>query len=279
VLLLAVLGGVGYVVYPRPSHAPSAASHAPTAPTAPAAQNVPPPLAARSYAGALILNQSGSQLASWNQTSSYCPTDSGWSADGTVGTNSAGDVTLKTSGKSGSCAALISPNTYSAGIIEADINFPALPGTPGTIANWTAFWLTYGPTWPTRGELDAVEVEPVTGRNAVSWHSGTVASEFSASTDDLYATKLPAMSANLTPGWHVVDIVYTKGFFAISYDGREFTEFSSSNVTGAPLNIQITTSVTPNIASVVQKIGGTPKNSDTSPATVAVKYVRVWALK
>ena len=39
---------------------------------------------------------------------------------------------------------------------------------------------------------------------------------------------LPVDGPNLTPGWHVVDVVYTKGFFAVYYDGKEYTSLSSS---------------------------------------------------
>ena len=43
-----------------------------------------------------------------------------------------------------------------------------------------------------------------------------------------------------------MDIVYTKGFFAVYYDGKEFTSLNSDDVTGDALNIYLTTSVTPN---------------------------------
>ena len=53
-----------------------------------------------------------------------------------------------------------------------------------------------------------------------------------ASTDGFSPVKLPASGPNLTPGWHTVDIVYTKGYFAVYYDGEQFTSYTSSNVTG-----------------------------------------------
>jgi hypothetical protein len=314
-LLLGVATGAGYVIYPGQVGGDAAIQNSagvvpglskalghslpkrisalkpkpkpkpkPKATTAPKSQPTLPepatPLGVGSYAGALLLDKTGSQLASWNQTSSYCPAKYGWSSDGTVGTDSAGDVTLVTSGKSGSCAALISPGAYSSGVIEADIDFPALPGSPGTIANWTSFWLTYGPTWPASGELDAVEVEPVDGQNAVTWQCGKTSSSLTAaSTADFDRVQLPVESANLTPGWHVVDVVYTKGFFAVYYDGHQYTSYTSSNITGSALNIQITTGVTPDNSSIAAQIGGPPKNSDSSPATLAVKYVKVWSFK
>ena len=84
----------------------------------------------------LLLNEPGSALTAWNQTSSYCPATSDYLADGTVGTDSGGGVTLTTSSKPGSCVALISPSTYSSAVIEAEMYYPAVPGKPGTIANW-----------------------------------------------------------------------------------------------------------------------------------------------
>jgi hypothetical protein len=115
--------------------------------------------------------------------------------------------------------------------------------------------------------------------NAVSWHSGTSAAPFVASTDGFFPAKLPVESPNLTPRWHIVDVVYTRGYFAVYYDGAEYTHYTSAHVTGDPLSIYITTAVTPDVSAVRQKIGGPPVNSDSSPATVAVKYLRVWSYR
>jgi hypothetical protein len=229
--------------------------------------------------GSLLVDESGTQLASWNQTSSYCPTTPTIIGNGTVGTDSSGDVTLTTTGKAGSCVALISPGTYSSDVIEADLYFPALPGKPGTLANWTAFWLTDSSAWPADGELDAVEVEPVDATNAVTWHSGTSAAQFTASTSVYSDVRLPEDGANLTPGWHTVDLVYTKGYFAVYYDGEEFTSYTSSNVTGDPLNLYITMVATPATSAVEAEIGSPPINTDSSPATFTVRSLKVWSLR
>jgi hypothetical protein len=224
------------------------------------------------------VNETGSQLTSWNQTSAFCPEQSWQLPDGTVGTDASGDATLSVSG-TGSCVAMISPGSYSSDVIEADIDFPALPGSSNTIADWTSFWMTDGGAWPEDGELDAVEAQPVNGENAVSWHSGTSSAQFVASTDGFFPAKLSAGAPDLTPGWHTVDIVYTRGFFAVYYDGQQYTSYTSGNVTGDPLNLYLTTSVTPDISAIQQQLGGPPVNSDSSPATIAVKYLRVWAFR
>jgi hypothetical protein len=233
-----------------------------------------------SHAGSLLLNDTGSQVAAWDKTSSYCSSDSISVATGTVATDSSGDATLTTTGKPGSCAAIISPDSYSSSVIEADINFPALPGKSSTIANWTSFWLTNQATWPVDGELDAVEAAPLTGENTVSWHSGPSSSSvFVASTDDFHQTKLPIKGPDLTPGWHTVDIVYTKGFFAVYYDGQQYTSYTSSKVTGSALNILLTSTVTPKTTAASDLIGGPEVNSASTPVTIGVKYLRVWSYK
>jgi hypothetical protein len=238
----------------------------------------PVPLGGAKYAKSLILDDTGAQLKAWNQTSANCPVNPGYIADGVVAAGSGGTIKLTTSGRRGSCVALVSPGAYSSGVIEADLYFPALPGKPGAIANWTSFWLS-GQTWPNDGELDAVEVEPVDGRNAVTWHSGTASAPFVAATSDYFPTRLPVQSANLNPGWHTVDIVYAKGFFAVYYDGRQYTSYTSSHVTGHPLNVYVTMTDTPDNSWVEGRIGGPPVNSDSSPATLMLKYLRIWSYR
>ena len=236
------------------------------------------PVAGSSYAGSLELNDTGSQLVSWNNTSSFCTQQSWESPSGTVTSDSSGDANLTVSGTSGSCVSIQSPQQYSSGVIEADIDYPALPGKSGTIADWTSFWMV-GSNWPNDGELDATEAEPVDGIDATSWHSGSSGAEFTASTDGFFSNTLPKDTTNLTPGWHTIDIVYTKGFFAVYYDGKEWTSYTNSNVTGDPLNIILSTGVTPNNSSVEGIIGGAPVNSSSSSTTVAIKYLKIWAYK
>jgi hypothetical protein len=234
------------------------------------------PLAGGQYAGSLVLDKPGSALTSWNATSSYCPATNNYLADGAVGTDSGGGVTLTTSAKPGSCVALISPAQYSSGVIESEMYYPAVPGKPQTIANWAGLWLTDGARWPESGELDASEIEPVDGTNAVTWHSGTTGSEFTASTSSFSPLVLPSDGANLTPGWHTIDVVYTKGFFEVYYDGHEFTSYTSSNVTGSPLNVYFTSVNSPDTTAVENAIGGPPVNSANAQSTITVKYLKIW---
>lgn len=257
------------------------AGHKPTPHPSPAKTPAGPlvPMGGASYAGALILNATGSQLTAWNATSSYCPQTPGFVPDGAIGTDASGNATLTTTGTAGSCAALISPGAYASNVVEADMYFPALPGQPGSIANWTGLWMTDGATWPVDGEIDATESEPINGVDSVSWHSGTTDQPFVASTDGFFPATLPKESGNITPGWHTVDIVYTRGFFAVYYDGNQYTSYTSDNVTGSPLNIYLTMVNTPDTSYIQQRIGGAPVNSDGSSPTYAVKDVRVWSYR
>jgi hypothetical protein len=174
--------------------------------------------------------------------------------------------------------AIKSPSAYSSGVIEADIHFPELPSNPATIADWTAFWLTDTAHWPQNGEIDAVEAEPLTGVNAVAYHWGTASKPHHRSTDGFAPDgKIPVAGPNLTSGWHVVDIAFTKGFFAVYYDGKQFASMRGSEITGAPLHILLNSAVTPRTKAAEKEIGGKPKNSDSSPATIEVKYLRVWS--
>ncbi|HEY0933005.1 MAG TPA: glycoside hydrolase family 16 protein [Trebonia sp.] len=237
------------------------------------------PLTAAEHAGSLLLNASGATLKTWNATSSYCPQSTGYLGDGKVATDSSGAVTLTTTRSVGSCAALISPDAYASVVLESYFYLPPLPGKPGTLANWDGIWMTDGAAWPEDGELDAVEVEPLNGQNAVNWHSGTSAALFSISTSGFVARLLPKKGPNLTSGWHTVDAVYTKGYFAVYYDGRLFTSYTSANVTGSPLNLYVTTSVTPDNSAVRSELGGPPSNSDTSSPVFAVRYLRAWSYR
>lgn len=265
-------------------HAVTSSSGGAAVPAIPAssiADTAGPPMAGADHAGSLELNATGSQLLSWNQTSSFCQGSSWEVPNGKVAVDSSGDLTLTTNGQPGSCVGLVSTGTVSSGVIEAAIYFPPLPGKPNTIANWTSVWLTDQANWPVDGEIDAVEAEPATGKNAVAYHWGTEQSPQEVSTDGFAADgNLPVQGPNLTPGWHVVDIVYTKGFFQVYYDGKLFSTGDNSVITGAPLNLIISSSVTPNTQAVDQTLGGTPPvNSDSSPAAMAVRYVKVWSYK
>jgi hypothetical protein len=267
---------------PRAATASPAVRSSAPAGALPPATSSSTPLAGGNYAGSLILDDTGSRLTSWNQTSSVCDGQSWEVPDGIVSTDSSGDATVETTSTVGSCVGLVSPAAYASNVIEASIDFPALPSKPNTIANWTTFWLgdLQPGTSPMSGELDAAEVEPNVGFSTVNYHWGTTAASFRVSTGGGPAGYvLPAEGPNLTPGWHVVDIVYTSGFFAVYYDGSLYASYKSSVITGDALNIIISSAVTPNTTAIQQALDGPPINSDSSSATLVVKYVKIWSYK
>lgn len=77
----------------------------------------------------------------------------------------------------------------------------------------------------------------------------------SASTGTFHQTKPPIKGPNPTPGWHLVDIVYTKGSFAVYYDGYESTSYRSK-VTGWTPDTMLTSTVTPKTDAAWNLIGG-----------------------
>src|ERR1700759_2768510 len=80
-LAVVLVAGIAYAVWPNSSPSSTAGGGAATRSVA-------------SHAGALELNASGSQLVSWNQTSTYCAQDSISTGDGTVATDSTGNAAL-----------------------------------------------------------------------------------------------------------------------------------------------------------------------------------------
>src|SRR5258708_3248121 len=92
----------------------------------------------------LVLDADGSALYDWPRTEEGAAN----MTRGNVTVNSSGDLVLHTSGQDGNFAGIESPEEYTHGAFEAQIN---VPSQGGKIANWPAFWLL-GDDWPTHGE-------------------------------------------------------------------------------------------------------------------------------
>jgi hypothetical protein len=86
-------------------------------------------------------------------------------------------------------------------------------------------------------------------------------SKQTVSTESWREEMLPAESSNIGPGWHVVDIVWTSGFFSVYYDGHLYTSYHGSGVTGAALQVAISSAVAPDNGEIEQALGGPPINS------------------
>ena len=74
-----------------------------------------------------------------------------------------------------------------------------------------------------------------------------------------------------------MDVVFTKGFFAVYYDGKEFASSRNSVITGAPLNILLNSSVTRTPTRSRAARRRQAEELRQSPAAMAIKYLKVWS--
>jgi Glycosyl hydrolases family 16 len=240
--------------------AAAAHGHTPQSAAAPAFSSGPPERSPRiagapgqlmpvgvpaSQVGKLLVNDTGVDLARW----------SGRQHGGSV-TDHNGVLGLSTSGAPRNGYSIISPNTYTSGIIEARIYFPG--GTNGKIADWPAFWLSSAwsgaVSWPDGGEMDLAE--GLHGDLCVTYHYGV--NGRSVSTWPFGVTS--------APGWHVVTGVWSAGQWDVYYDGKLAKAISGSFVVNDPMNI------------ILSAYQGRPGNHPGVPATLEVSYLRVWSL-
>jgi hypothetical protein len=151
--------------------------------------------------------------------------------------NAGSAVVVKTTGANGDCTSIESLHTYPVSdgyVYEAKVYFSAIPGTK-QFADWNSFWM-YGSDWPVDGEVDAVET--TFGTQFVSYHYGTRNSEVSTCNRsngcDFSAGAITAKSANIEPGWHIVDIAYGDHRIQIFYDGHLYTTIAGRFVNPKP---------------------------------------------
>jgi hypothetical protein len=130
-----------------------------------------------------------------------------------VAVNSSGYAELSTNGQAGNCVAIESPHTYPTAdgyVYEADIYF-------STWENWPSFWL-YGNDWPQDGEIDGVEANY--NQNYVTWHYGTDNSTIG--TGPWSGQVVKPTGANISPGWHIIDIAFGGNRIQVFYDGYSY---------------------------------------------------------
>jgi hypothetical protein len=135
-----------------------------------------------------------------------------------VSLNRSGYAELSTTGAAGNCTAIQSPRalpTRPGYVYEADVYF-------SSFRDWPAFWM-YGNRWPSLGEIDAVEANY--GVNYVTWHyapCGSSVSDSAISTNPwtyTCKTTVSPVGANISPGWHIVDIAFTSSGVQVYYGG------------------------------------------------------------
>jgi beta-glucanase (GH16 family) len=153
---------------------------------------------------------------------------------------------------------------------EASIKVPSGAGT------WPAFWLmgdTNGQGWPTCGEIDIVEVvspSPATAYGTI--HSGNVSN---AGQNTATGGSYKLASGNLSDGYHLYALDWSKDSIAFSVDGNAYETITPSSVTsGEVWAFDHDFYIIFDLA-----IGGSwpgPPNASTFPASMYVDYVRVY---
>jgi hypothetical protein len=175
-----------------------------------------------------------SELASspWNSPTNSpgnCPAN-----PSQVSLNSSGYAELSTSGDEGNCVSIESPHEYptvDGYVYEADVYF-------STWENWPAFWM-YGNDWPQDGEIDAVEAN--LDNNYVTWHYGT--NNSTTGTGPWNGQVVTPTGANISPGWHIIDIAFGGNRIQVFYDGYSYVTIQETltNTTDDPMWITFST--------------------------------------
>jgi hypothetical protein len=129
--------------------------------------------------------------------------------------------------------------------VEFKATLPA--SSSGTIANWPALWLV-GQEWPEDGEIDVME--GLSGSADFHVHYGTGS-----------GTQQGA-AANSSPGTHTYGVLWTTTGFTFVYDGA---------VVGT-----VTEALTSPMFLIMENSGGSYGGPTVEPATMDVRYVRVW---
>jgi hypothetical protein len=189
-----------------------------------------------------------------------------------VSLNSSGYAELSTTGAEGNCTSIQSPQTMPTTpgyVYEADVYF-------SNFEDWPAFWM-YGSNWPAQGEIDAVEANY--GVNYVTWHyapCSSSASNSQVSTNPwTYACKttVKPFSANISPGWHIVDIAFTYSGVQVYYDGSLYVSINENVTTSGNDPMWVTFSE----GSCAEPWASVcASGAEGVPGNVQVKYLRIF---
>jgi hypothetical protein len=209
-----------------------------------------------SQVGTIIVNNTGDDLVTWATQNE----------GGGTGTKSSsnGVLSLGTNGSNGNGFSIISPNTYTSGIFEAQCVFPA--NGAGTIANWPAFWLSSAwasaapgfVPFPDGGEMDLVE--GLSGSLSVTYHYGVSGTEHN----------IGSFNITTTPGTHIITGVWTTGEWDTYYDGVLVKQMGgpgqagAGDIVNAPMNV------------IFSGYEGTFGYQPGQAANFLVNYFRVW---
>ena len=190
---------------------------------------LPAPLANHPFA----FQKNGPEIYSWGpgaNSPGNCTADrSELSSDGT-------NAVLVTSGQSGDCTDLQSPHTYPTqdGYVYETYMYAS------NWSQWASFWM-YGNDWPADGEIDSAEGGSGTSYTSYHYEGSGGPASYSTCNDtngcDGGAKPLQygPSGANITPGWHTVDISYGghgagQGEVCVWFDGHEYGCVYGTNV-------------------------------------------------
>ena len=141
--------------------------------------------------------------------------------------------------------------SFTYGFIEARVWLPAVPGSPGEVANWPGVWAD-GQNWPEDGEIDIAE--GIGGQVCAHFHNAAVPEGIGAGGGSGCA------SGNYADGWHTFAADWEPGVITYYYDGVDIGRVTSG-VTSAPMFLVLDYAVL---------------GDAHAPATMKVEYMRVW---
>lgn len=145
--------------------------------------------------------------------------------------------------------------SYTYGVVEARVYIPAAAGG-ASLADWPAVW-TDGQQWPYDGEDDIMEGN--LGRACLNFHYYDAQTQNAAQAGP-YCGGPSGML--LTPGWHTLASDWEPGSITYYYDGVKVKSVTTG-VTSEPMYIVLDNSV----------LAG---DTDVTPSSLQVQYVRVW---
>jgi len=138
-----------------------------------------------------------------------------WPANGRITVTRQRWLDLHTTGQVGDCAQIRS-TAWTAGVFEARIWFPGMPG--GGVPDWPAFWMS-GRPWPNEGEIDAAEGgwSAYFRCLAVTYHWNAYGPHGRYSP----ASTGPTCITTAVPAWELIDIVRKpSGVVEVWWNGR-----------------------------------------------------------
>ena len=141
--------------------------------------------------------------------------------------------------------------SFTYGFVEARVWLPAVPGSPGEVANWPGVWAD-GQNWPQDGEIDIAE--GIGGQMCAHLHNAADPAGIPAGGGTGCA------SGNYGGGWHTFAADWEPGVITYYYDGADIGRVTSG-VTSAPMFLVLDYAV---------------QDDAHVPATMKVQYMRVW---